>query len=230
MGTLGRVGVALAALLGFTSLLGAQTAGASKPKSDLAIYQALNQTITSFDLQFTVPKYTCTAPKDSVNAYADSLDTASANPNAFTGAYVQLDCTTTKKPVIVPLFEVDGTYTHASGFAIHKGDIMVINVTCGSSGINVELTDQTAHVTQSADSASAASCNGVFMGNIAAASAKGKILPLPTFGSVDFTNALVDGSPLSAFNPTAVNLNEGSDGRVTVGPLNSDSWVNTQKS
>jgi peptidase A4-like protein len=230
MGTLGRVGVALAALLGFTALLGAQTAGASKPKSDLAVYQALNQTLTSFGVQFTVPKYTCTATNDSVNAYADAFDTASANPNAFDGAYVQLDCTTKKRPLIVPFLEVDGTFTQPSGLTIRKGDTMVINVTCNSSGSSVELTDETTDVSQSATSDSAASCNGVFMGNIASANAKGKVVPLPSFGSVDFTNAVVDGADYSTFNPTAVNLNEGSDGKVKVGPLNVDSWVNTEKS
>jgi hypothetical protein len=105
-----------------------------------------------------------------------------------------------------------------------------ITTTCNSSGSIVELTDETTDVSQSATSDTAADCNGVFMGNIGTANGKGKNLPLPSFGSFDFTNALVNGADFSTFNPVAVNYNEGAGNKIKVGSLNLDAWVNTQKS
>jgi hypothetical protein len=228
MGHLGRVVIALTALFGFTAVVGMQSAGASQPKSDLAVYESLNQSVNSFGLQFTVPKYTCSATNDAVNGYADSFDPASSAPFAYNGAYVQMACSKTKKAVIYPLLEVEGVYSHAT-FTVHKGDAMVIAVTCNSSGVDVTLTDQTTSASQSATSSTPADCNGVWMGNIAAASKKGAALPLPKFGSFTFAGAQVNGADYSTFSPTAVNYNEGIGNKIKVGALNLNTWVNTQK-
>jgi hypothetical protein len=43
--------------------------------------------------------------------------------------------------------------------------------------------------------------------------------PLPAFGAIDYTNVMIDGSPLSACSPSPVNYYEGKKNQITTGPL-----------
>lgn len=230
MGRMIRVGVVAAAALGSTAFLGAQVAGAAKPASNLAVYEAINQPVSSVNLQFTVPHYTCTATNDGVSAYADTFDQANGGEFAFDGAYVELDCTSAKKAIIYPLLEIDGTYSNPT-LKIKKGNVMDVTITCGSSGSVATLEDVTTDLSVTAESDNNASCNGAFLGNIAVANKKGTaVLPLPTFGSMDFSAANVNGGALGALSPVGVNYKEGSD-VIKVGALSDGtSWVNTQRS
>jgi hypothetical protein len=227
-----RLGVALSAVVGFSALLGTQAAGASPPKSYLADWEALNQTVTSFTLSFKIPQYTCTATNDAVNMYANSYDQTGGS---FDGGFVYLGCSSQKKAVITPSLEVDGTYTNPSGLTIKRKDVVEVSVSCGASGGTAAIVDVTQGQSGSVTTPAGSSCNGVFMGNIGASNRAGtKVLPLPKFGHIAFSGAEVNGDPIGLASPapTSVNYFEGAKNKITVGPLadTGSAWVNTQGS
>jgi hypothetical protein len=236
MKNLVRLGMALGAMVGFSALVGTQAVGASQAKSYLGVYEALNQAVTEFSVGFTVPHYTCTATNDNLAAYANTFDQDNGSQGAFNGGFVQLGCTSKKKPALTPVLEIDGNYTVASDLTVHRGDVIDVTATCGASGSEATIDDVTeGNVSQSATSFTASSCNGTFMGNIGVSNEAGtKELPLPSFHSITFGDAQVNGSPLGDASPApaAVNYFEGKKNVITVGPLTDggSSWVNTQGS
>jgi hypothetical protein len=230
-----RVGVALSATVGFSALLGAQAVGASPQKSYLADWEALNQTVTSFTVGFTVPHYTCTATNDAVDVYANAYDQTSATSDSFDGGFVELGCNSKKSPVITPALEVDGVYTNPSGFTIRRKDVLDVTVTCGAAGGTATIDDVTQDQSGSVPTPAGSSCNGVFMGNIGLSNRAGtKLLPLPKFGKITFGDADVNGAPIGDASPapTAVSYYEGAKNVITVGALTDggSAWVNTQGS
>jgi hypothetical protein len=234
MKNLVRIGVALSAAVGFSALVGAQSASAAPKKSYLGVYQALNQTVSEFSVGFTVPKFKCTAANDAIDIYANAFDDSPGTPGTFDGAFVQLSCTTKLKPVVTPILEVDGIYTVESGLTVQRKDVVDLTVTCGAAGGSAALDDVTSGQSQSLPTPAGSSCNGVFLGNIGLSNKAGKIVPLPKFGSVVFGDAEVNGAPLGDASPapTSVNFYEGKTQVITVGPLTDggSEWVNTQKS
>ncbi len=230
-----RIGVALGATVGFSALVGAQSASAASAKSYLGVYEALNQTVTQFSIGFTVPKFTCTAVNDAVDAYANAFDETPGTSDTFDGGLLQLSCNTKLKPVLTPALEVDGVYTVESSLIVHRKDVVDITVTCGASGGAATIADVTSGQSQSVPTPTGSSCNGVFMGNIGLSNEAGtKNLPLPKFGSIAFGDAEVNGAPLGDASPapTSVNYREGKTNVITVGPLTDggSAWVNTQGS
>lgn len=235
MKNLVRIGVALCATVGFSALVGVQSASAKPAKSYLAVYSALNQTVTEFSVGFTVPKFKCMAANDAVDAYANAFDETPGTSDPYDGGFLQLSCSTKLKPVLTPALEVDGVYTVASSVTVHRKDVIDITVTCGASGGTATIQDVTSTQSQSVPTPAGSSCNGVFMGNIGLSNEAGtKNLPLPKFGSIDFGDAQVNGAPLGDASPapTSVNYREGKTNIITVGPLTDEgsAWVNTQGS
>lgn len=108
MKNLVRLGMALCAVVGFSALVGGQAVGASPTKSYLGVYEALNQAVTSFSIGFTVPHYTCTATNDDLAAYTNTFDEDNGSQSAFNGGFVQLGCTSKKKPVLTPFSRSTG--------------------------------------------------------------------------------------------------------------------------
>jgi len=224
-----RVGVVAAAALGSTAFLGTQVAGAAKPASNLGVYEAVGAPVSSMSVEFTVPHYTCTAPNEWVSAYADTFDSANGGESAFDAGYVQLSCNSAKQAVIYPVLEIDGTYSDPT-LKIKKGNLMQVSITCGASGSVATLTDETTGDAATASSPNSAECESAYMGNIAVANKHGKDLPLPAFGTFDFSAANVNDNAFGALSPTAVNYKEGAD-VIKVGALtDGTSWVNTEKS
>ena len=230
-----RVGVALSAMVGFSALLGAQSVGASPKKSYLADWEALNQTVTSFSVGFTVPHYTCTATDDTVDVYANAYDETQGTSSSFDGGFVDLGCNSKKSAVITPALEVDGVYTNPSGFTIRRKDVVDVTVTCGAAGGTATIDDVTQDQSGSVPTPAGSSCNGVFMGNIGVSNKSGKkLLPLPKFGKITFGDADVNGAPIGDASPApaAVSYYEGASNVIKVGPLidGGSGWVNTQES
>ena len=230
-----RLGLVLSATVGFSALLGAQAVGASPTKSYLGVYEALNQTVTTVSVGFTVPHYTCTSAKQVIDVYENTYDETVASSDSFDGGFVQLGCSSKDKAVIIPALEVDGTYTLPPGLTIRRKDVVDFTVTCGASGGTATVEDVTSGQSGSVPTPAGSNCNGVFMGNIGVSNEAGtKNLPLPAFGSITFGDASLNGEPLGDASPapTAVNYFEGKKNVITVGPLTDDgsSWVNTQSS
>jgi hypothetical protein len=234
MKNLVRFGLALSTVVGVSALVGTQAVGASPTKSYLGVYEALNQTVTSLNIEFTVPKFKCESANDAVDAYANTFDQTPGNPDAFDGGFVQLSCSAAKKPVITPFLEADGTYVSPSGMTIVKKDVIDISVTCGASAGSDTIDDVTSGQSESFPTAAGSSCNGAFLGNIGVSNKKGtKDLALPTFGSIHFSDATLNGAPLGDASPAAkaVNYYEGASNVIKVGPLTGGTaWVNTQES
>jgi hypothetical protein len=228
-------GTMLAVVVSMSVLAGVSSAGAATKPSYLGIYEALNQTVTTVSVDFTVPNYSCGAKNDAVDAYTNTFDKSPEVNSAFNGGFVQLGCdhNGATKPVVTSFLEIDGTYSAPLDMTITRGNSIEVTVSCGASGSVASLEDITTGVTLSDNSSNPSDCNGVFMGNIGvSANAKGtKQLPLPKFKTIHFSDALVNGADLGALSPTAVNYFEGTANQIKVGPLNAgESWVNTQKS
>jgi hypothetical protein len=233
---MGRIGVAAlaASALAVGLVAAAAPAGATQSKSYLGVYQALNQLVTSLSEDAVVPNYTC-KKADQVDIYANVFDQDGGSPGAFDGAFLGLACAKGNVPELVPYLEVDGTYA-AAGVSISVGDTIEITVTCGSTGSVETIADLTHGGSSSTGTSAPSSCNGAFFGNIGVSkgSSGTKELPLPTFGSISFSNVEVNGAPLgdASPSPTSVNYFEGKKNQIVVGPLTAggSAFVNTQTS
>jgi hypothetical protein len=217
-----RLGLA-GALAGSFLLAGvmATPAGAhgSKPTdSDLAVYNANTEPVSTISVQVTVPTYTC-KKADQVALYTNTFDEDGPGEFPFSGPSMDLACGKKSVPVVESSLEVAGTTTFPT-ITIVPGNVVQMNVSCGGTGTVVSLDDTSTGHSVQATSAAASDCNGVFMGAIGVLKGAGpKLCPLPGFGSADFSDALINGSSLGSFSPTATNYYEGKKNQMTVGPV-----------
>lgn len=106
-------------------------------------------------------------------------------------------------------------------------------MSCGAGGTVVTIDDTSTHTSVSNTSSSVDDGNAVFVGNIGVLKGSGpKISPLPSFGSVTFSNLDVHGSALGTSSPTTTDYYEGRKNVIHVGTITDwgTSFVNTQES
>jgi hypothetical protein len=103
---------------------------------------------------------------------------------------------------------------------MNPGDTVALSSTCGASGIAISIDDTTTGSVGTASSSTPETCTQAEVGDDAASNGK-VIVPLPAFGSLTFTNAMVNGAALGSITPTANNLYEGKKNVVTTGALTS---------
>ena len=196
----------------------ASVAGATKVKpvdSNLAQYLA-NTPLSTEQGTFSVPSYTC-KKADNVAVQLSAYNPGLAQ---FDSANVFLACSTKGSvPTVGVGLDLNGTYSYPS-LAISEGDTVTLSLACGSGGTTVSVDDVTTGDSTPVSSATATSCQGSGVGLIGVSSKKpGKLSKLPTFGSVTFSSASVNGSPLQDASPTGNNYYEGKKAQMMLGPI-----------
>jgi hypothetical protein len=172
-------------------------------------------TITSAAATIVVPNYTCPKKVAAIAAAAIVYDSTGAQ---FSSAEVYLGCSR-KTIVLTVLTDVNNTYGVQS-ITIHMGDVVQLSATCGPSGIDVSIDDMTTSSTGSASSSASETCTQAEIGDDGVANQRGtSVVSLPSFGSITYTSATVDGASLGSFNPTAANYFEGKKNVITTGSL-----------
>ena len=170
-------------------------------------------TITSAAATMVVPSFTCTRKVSAMTGDAIVYD---SNGPSFGSAMVYLGCSG-RKELVSALTNIDDVLSVPT-VIMKPGDTVALSATCGASGIALSIDDTTTASVGTASSSNPETCTQAEVGDDAATNGK-VIVPLPAFGSLTFTDAMVNGAALGSLTPTANTLYEGKKNVVTTGAL-----------
>lgn len=196
-------------------------------KSGFAGYEAVSATVTSTSATVTLPSFTCKSKSDEVTTQLDAYD-----PNRYqlvSYVYITLGCSKVKHhrgfvTQFTPYLATPSVLTSPT-MSLHAGDVITFSVTCGPAGNTLSIDDQTTSAIETASSSVPSSCSAVLVGDFAWP--KGKLTspkgtgaePLPLLGSFNYTNVLINGSPLGSLSSAKYNYYEGKKNVITTGAL-----------
>jgi len=174
---------------------------ANATSTNWAGYAATGSTYTSVSTSFTQPKVTCSSG-DQYSAFWVGLDGYSSDSVEQTGTEADCDGKTAEYSAWIEMYPADPvTYTNT----VKAGDSITETVSESSNTYTLTIADSTENWTKTTtkkESGLARSSAEV----IAEAPYSNEVLPLANFGTVSFKNSTVDGSSLSSFSPTGINM------------------------
>jgi hypothetical protein len=150
---------------------------------------------TSSAASFTVPALSCTMATRAIAPYGgvEANKTYSA-AGVFTGCIKG-------KAVYYPALVVNGKETDYTTTPFSAGDAIKFDTSVTTSGTTVQVTNVTKGVTKKL-TGPGASASTAFIGDSGWANSTGTaLLDVPDFGTVTFTNCLIDGKALTSRNP-----------------------------
>ncbi len=166
-------------------------------------YAATGSTYTSVSTTFTQPSVSCSGRSGTYAAFWVGLDGYSSSTVEQTGTMAECSGSTAE---YVGWYEMYPQGSEDYSNTVKAGDTIYESVTfSGTSTYKLVLEDETRSwtktttVSASGDARSSAEV-------IAEAPYSGGVLPLADFGTVTFDGSLVNGSNLSSFSPTAINM------------------------
>ena len=152
---------------------------------------------TSSAARFTVPKLSCTT---ATRAITPEAGVAVNNYKTSSFAFVITGCVN-GKATYFPGLVVNGKETDYTNTPLSAGDVINLSARVTTSGTTVQVADVTKGVTKKLTGAGA-SANAAWIGDDAAVSGStGKLLGVPKFGTLTFTNCLIDGGTLAVSLP-----------------------------
>jgi Peptidase A4 family len=195
---------------------GAAMIAAKPEKSAVAGYIATT-TVSTATATVTLPKFSCTSKTDLLSADVAVYDATDESVSLVTTV---LACSKTKAPFYDILFDADGTDSLAD-VTVSAGDSVTMSISCSAtSGTTVSVDDTTDNSSDSASSATPETCGEVFVGDEGFPKGSGKAAePLPTFGSIDFSDVMVNGAALGSFSELSGNYDEGKKAVIDTGAL-----------
>jgi hypothetical protein len=191
-------------------------------------YAATGSTYTSVATTFTEPAVKCSSG-DQYSSFWVGLDGYSSDSVEQTGT--EADCVG-KTAEYSAWYELYPAYPVTYSNTVKPGDVITETVTfSGSDTYAMTIKDTTEGWTKtttknsSGDARSSAEV-------IAEAPYSGGVLPLADFGTVNFSGSTVDGSSLSSFSPTGIDMTADSTGaaEATVSGLSGGSFSDTWNS
>jgi hypothetical protein len=202
--------------------LDAASAGAAVPaaktaKSGAAGYIASATTVTSVEATVTLPSFVCSSKTDALSTQVGIFDTTDEEASA---AILGLVCSKKKVPIYGAEISVDGVATFPT-VTMSAGDTVVMTAACSSvSGSTVTIDDTTSDTSGQNSSATASTCTEGLVGDFGFLKGKGKtVTPLPIFGAIDFSDVMVNGTPLGSISNVSGNYYEGKKNVITTGAL-----------
>jgi hypothetical protein len=186
-------------------------------KYPFAGYLTSPTTITSASATITLPSLSCARK---TQALAAGAIVYSSTGSHFSSADVYIGCSS-RKEILAALTDVNNHFKVPT-VTMNPGDIVSLSATCGPSGISVTVDDETSMSTATNSSSAPETCTQAEIGDDAAAKdidAGTGIVPLPDFGSLTFTNAMVNGAALGSVPSSATTYSEGKKNMITTGPL-----------
>ena len=153
---------------------------------------------TSSAATFTVPKLSCTTAARTI---APDVGVAENNFNSGSVAGVATECAS-GKAVYFPFLVADGTEADYTALHFAAGNVINLSASVTTTGITVQVTDVTTGVTvTNTITGAGASANAAWIGDDAGSSSTGSLLGVPNFGTLTFTNCLIDGQTLQSWKP-----------------------------
>jgi hypothetical protein len=151
--------------------------------------------LTSSSSNFVVPSVTC--KKKGAVAFGVELVFATTNTH-LTRADVSVNCIARKQVQFSTYASVDGTAEPSEVASMHPGDTVAVAVSCDNTGTSVSIHDQSTGFMYSGASTAPADCDTAVVGGAGecANTSCSKLRYLPEFGSVAFSDALLNGGPV----------------------------------
>jgi len=147
---------------------------------------------TSASAQFKVPKLSCTSVH---RAVAPAAGVAVNRFATFSAAFLFVGCRH-GKPSYVPGLVINGHVATYTTTHFSPGDLIKVYAKVTTTRTTVRITDATKRVTKKRTGPGATS-SAAFVGDSGLTSA-GKLLGVPNFGALTFTNCLIDGRTLAS--------------------------------
>lgn len=176
---------------------------ATVTSTNWAGYAATGSTYTSVSTTYTQPSVSCSGRSGTYAAFWVGLDGYNSSTVEQTGTMAYCSGSTAE---YVGWYEMYPQGSNDYTNTVKAGDTIFESVTfSGTSTYKLVLEDETrgwtktTTVSASGDARSSAEV-------IAEAPYSGGVLPLADFGTVTFNGSLVNGSNLSSFSPTAINM------------------------
>jgi hypothetical protein len=153
---------------------------------------------TSSAATFTVPKLSCTTAARTIAA---DVGVAANNFNSDSIAGVATQCAS-GKAVYFPSLVANNTEADYTALHFAAGNVINLSASVTTTGITVQVTDVTTGVTvTNTITGAGASANAAWIGDDPWYSSTGTLLGVPNFGTLTFTNCLIDGNTLQSWNP-----------------------------
>jgi len=149
---------------------------------------------TSSAASFTVPALSCTTAERAITPGAGV-----AASQTSSAAFVFTGCQD-GKAVYYPGLVINGTETDYTATPFSAGDVIKVSASVTTSGTTVQVADVTTGVTKTFTGAGA-SAVAAFIGDRGWATSTGTLLGVPNFGTLTFTNCLIDGTALASGHP-----------------------------
>jgi hypothetical protein len=172
---------------------------------------------------FVVPTLKCTSASRAINASA-SINATVASSQTFSLAGMVLGCLRGQQ-VSYPSFTVNGTTYNYELEEAHPGDKIVVKASEGAKGTTVSLVDEThKRVSARRKGSAATQVTAAFLGNGGVLNSNSKLLGVPDFGTISFSNSTIGGKALGSFSSLVQYNRQTSKGtlQIQTGPLASD--------
>jgi len=153
---------------------------------------------TSSAARFKVPKLSCTS------AYRGIAPGAGVVVNAFRSvstAYLFAICFHGRAEYFLALVVNGNQVNYAT--PVHPGNVIKVSAKVTTKATTVQVTDVTTGVTKKRTGRGARS-SAAYAGEDGVGSAKGTLLGVPSFGTLTFTNCLIDGKALGHSHPARI--------------------------
>jgi hypothetical protein len=153
---------------------------------------------TSSAATFTVPKLSCTTAARTI---APDVGVAENNFNSFSQAGVATGCAS-GKAVYFPFLIANNAEANYTALHFAAGNVINLSASVTTTGITVQVTDVTTGVSvTNTITGAGASANAAWIGDDGWYNSSGTLLGVPNFGTLTFTNCLIDGNTLQRWNP-----------------------------
>jgi hypothetical protein len=171
-------------------------------------YAAINNTFTSVAASWTQPSVTCASGETSYSSFWVGLDGYNSSTVEQTGT--DADCSS-GFPRYYAWYEMYPKFPVNFSNPVVPGDKMSASVVVGGGGkFTLTISDVTQQwtqvTTQRLNKASLSSAEVI----AEAPSSRGGVLPLASFGTVNFTSASANGQTLDTFGPDPITMQSGS--------------------
>ncbi len=170
---------------------------------------------TSSAARFTVPKLSCGA---ATRAIGPAAGVEVNNNQTFSSAFLFTGCVNGKS-VDFPALVINGSETNYPKSLFSAGDVISLSTKVTTAGTTVQARDASTGVTRKLTGAGAAA-SAAYIGDSAWFTSGGALLGVPNFGTLTFTNCLIDGGALAVSLPSQYQrVNSSSTVQIATGSL-----------
>ena len=167
--------------------------------------------------QYKLPKLSCTSATSGITPVAGA-DVNIGGTVTFSSAFAFAICQN-GKAVYFPALLINGSETNYTSTAFHAGNVIKVSTKVTAAGTTVSVRDVTTGVTKKLTGPGEKG-TVAYIGD-SDVTFSGAEVGVPNFGTLTFTNCLVNGKALAAAHPAKYQRVNGSTVQITTGALSS---------